>query len=44
MKFTAAAVAFAGLAAAAKESTNWGILRFNGKETTMGRIDPIVSP
>lgn len=47
MKFTtsaAAAAAFATAASAAKESTNWGVLRFNGKETTMGRIDPIVSP
>lgn len=45
MKFTAnTAVAFAGLAAAAKETTNWGILGFNGKEIIRARVDPIVAP
>ncbi|KAH7354151.1 WSC domain-containing protein [Plectosphaerella cucumerina] len=45
MKFTTATVAaFAGLAAAAKDTTNWGVLRFNGKEIIKGRIDPIVAP
>lgn len=45
MKFTTATVAaFAGLATAAKDTTNWGILRFNGKEIIKGRIDPIVAP
>jgi poly(3-hydroxybutyrate) depolymerase len=45
MKFTAAATVAALLgSAAAKDTRTFAVLRFNNKELTRGRMDPIVSP
>lgn len=50
MKFTNSATALAAAAVlapavmAAKDERSFAVLRFNGKQLTKGRMDPIVSP